>query len=111
MRPRPNNFGASGERPNNFATHPTLALTITPKAAGKLARHHASGGKPYESLTVGESLLVGRDVAMKLSGSNRPHRKQYSIEFQAWKSKCGFVRVWQAGRLRKKLGIWATNQY
>ena len=44
-----------------------------------------------KALTVGESLLVGRDVAMKMSGSNQPRGKQYSLAFQAWKAKFGFV--------------------
>lgn len=67
----------------DFSREMTDAQIKLAKAAGKLARHHASGGKPYESLTVGESLLVGRDVAVKMSGSNRPHGKQYSLRFQA----------------------------
>jgi hypothetical protein len=83
----------------DFTTTMTPEQIKLAKAAGKLARHHASGGKLYESLTVGESLLVGRDVAMKMSGSNRPHGKQYSIAFQAWKSKFGFVATDTGARI------------
>ena len=83
----------------DFTHEMTVEQIRLAKAAGKLARHHASGGKLYESLTVGESLLVGRDVAMKMSGSNQPRGKQYSLRFQAWKAKFGFIATDTGARI------------
>jgi hypothetical protein len=36
---------------------------------------------------------------MKMSGSNRPHGKQYSLRFQAWKAKFGFIATDTGARI------------
>jgi hypothetical protein len=61
------------------------------KAAGKLARKQASGSSLYDSLTVGEALLVGRAAAMKAARVNHPNGKQYAQAFAAWKKQFGFT--------------------
>jgi hypothetical protein len=61
------------------------------KAAGKLVRKQASGSSLYDSLTVGEALLVGRAAAMKAARVNHPNGKQYAQAFAAWKKQFGFT--------------------
>ena len=61
------------------------------KAAGRLARKQASGSSLYDSLTVGEALLVGRAAAMKAARVNHPNGKQYAQAFAAWKKQFGFT--------------------
>jgi hypothetical protein len=58
--------------------------------AGKLATAHVKGVKLYEGLKIGESLLIGREVAMRLAGVNAPTGRAYSDHLLRWKLRFGF---------------------
>ena len=60
------------------------------KAAGKLARKHIKGTTLYEAIEVGEVLLNGRAIAMRVSNSNAPSGRRYAEAFGAWKRQFGF---------------------
>lgn len=75
----------------NFTHEMTDEQIRLAKAAGKLARKQASGSNLYDSLTVGEALLVGRAAAMKAARVNHPNGKQYAQAFAAWKKQFGFT--------------------
>ena len=54
------------------------------KAAGELAQKHIKGTTLYEALEIGEVLLTGRALAMRVSSSSaangRPRRSVFSLE-------------------------------
>ena len=60
------------------------------KAAGKLAQKHIKGTTLYEAIEVGEVLLNGRAIAMRVSNSNAPSGRRYAEAFGAWKRQFGF---------------------
>ena len=60
------------------------------KAAGKLAQKHIKGTTLYEAIEVGEVLLNGRAIAMRVSSSNSPAGRRYAEAFAAWKRQFGF---------------------
>ena len=60
------------------------------KAAGKLAQKHIKGTTLYEAIEVGEVLLNGRAIAMRVSSSNAPSGRRYAEAFGAWKRQFGF---------------------
>lgn len=58
--------------------------------AGRLATDHAKGVKLMEGLDIGDSLLVGREIAMRLAGVNAPNGRAYADHFLRWKIRFGF---------------------
>ena len=60
------------------------------KAAGRLATKHLDGVKLYEGVKIGASLLDGRNVAMKIAGTNKPQGKAYAEAFREWKQHFKF---------------------
>jgi len=60
------------------------------KAAGKLAQKHVKGAPLYEALEIGEVLLTGRAIAMRVSSSSAANGRRYAEAFSAWKRQFGF---------------------
>jgi hypothetical protein len=73
-----------------------FVLDMTPEQveraerAGKLASDHTKGVKLYEGLDIGESLLVGREIAKRLAGVDKPNGRAYADHFLRWKVRFGF---------------------
>jgi hypothetical protein len=62
------------------------------KGAAKLASSHLAGAKLYEGLKIGESLLVGRNAAMKAVQTNKPSGKAYNEAYRDWKAAFKFPK-------------------
>jgi hypothetical protein len=58
--------------------------------AGLLATSHLKGGKLDEGMKIGEALLVGRNAAMTVAGTNKPQGKNYSKALYDWKRHFNF---------------------
>jgi hypothetical protein len=75
----------------DFAHDMTAEQIKLAKAAGKIAQKQVSGSTLYDAIKVGESLLVGRAVAMKAAQTNKPVGAVFSRAFTAWKKQFGFI--------------------
>lgn len=74
----------------NFEQEMTSEQVQLAQEAGKLAHDHVQGVRLYEGLKIGESLLVGRDVAMRLAHVNAPIGRAYADHLLRWKMRFGF---------------------
>ena len=60
------------------------------KAAGKLAQKHIKGATLYEALEIGEVLLTGRAIAMRVSSSNSASAADTPKRFRPGNARSGF---------------------
>jgi hypothetical protein len=80
------------------------------RAAGRLATKHLSAVKLYESLQIGESLLVGRAAAMKAARVNTPFGRPYVEAFGRWKKLYRFPDGKEAANFFDQCIVCAENR-
>jgi hypothetical protein len=80
------------------------------REGGRIAREHTRGVKLYEGIKLGESLLVGRRVAMQRAGSNIPRGNPYTLYFQEWKREFKFPEGQRDERFFDEAIVCAQNK-